>query len=30
MKVDTHAKEYKKKLQDEINKLSRMIDLKFE
>ncbi len=29
MKVDTHAKEYKKSLQNEINKLSRMIDLKF-
>lgn len=30
MKVDTHAKEYKNSLQNEINKLSRMIDLKFE
>ena len=30
MKVDTHAKEYKTSLQNEINKLSRMIDLKFE
>ena len=30
MKIDTHAKEYKKSLQNEINKLSRIIDLKFE
>lgn len=30
MKVNTHAKEYKNSLQNEINKLSRMIDLRFE
>lgn len=29
MKVDTHAKEYKAALQNEVNKLSKMIDLKF-
>lgn len=29
MRVDTHAKEYRKKLQDEINKLARIIDAKF-
>ncbi len=30
LKVETHSKEYKKSLQDEINKLSRMIDEYFE
>jgi len=29
MKIDTHSKEYRKTLQDEINKLSRIIDAKF-
>lgn len=29
MKISAHAKKHKKELQDEINKLSRMIDLKF-
>lgn len=30
MKIDTHSKEHKKALQDEINKLSRMIDIVFD
>lgn len=29
MKVDTHAKEYKKEFQNSINKLARMIDIAF-
>lgn len=29
MKIDTHSKEFKKALQNEINKLSRMIDARF-
>ena len=29
LKITTHSKEYKKALQDEINKLSRLIDSKF-
>lgn len=29
MKITTHAKEYKKSLQDSVNKLSRMIDARF-